>query len=98
MIPARPSSRVLAFTLIVLIVVIGIVGVLISLLLPAVQTVRESANRASCSNNLRQLGLASHNCHARHERFPPGLGYRPGPPTYVTSVFHLFPFLSQDNL
>ena len=98
MVPARPNARVLAFTLIELIVVIAIVGVLISLLLPAVQTVRESANRRSCSNNLRQLGLASHHCHDTYERLPPGLGYFSGRSTYGNAFFHLLPFLEQDNL
>jgi prepilin-type N-terminal cleavage/methylation domain-containing protein len=98
MVSVRPSARVLAFTLIELIVVIAIVGVLLLLMLPAVQRVRESANRTICSNNLRQLGLASHNCHDLHEKFPPGLGYFPGPPTYGNAFYHLLPFLEQDNL
>jgi prepilin-type processing-associated H-X9-DG protein len=67
-------------------------------MLPAVQIIRESANRVSCSNNLRQLGHASHCCHDTHEKFPPGLGYFPGPPTYGNAFFHLLPFLEQDNL
>jgi prepilin-type N-terminal cleavage/methylation domain-containing protein len=98
MVPVRPSSRVLAFTLIELIVVIGIIGVLLSLLLPAVQIVRESANRTSCSNNLRQLGLASHHCNDHYGRLPPGLGFFPRPPTRGNAFFHLLPFLEQDNL
>src|SRR5262249_23044262 len=82
-----------------LLVVIGIIAVLIGLLLPAVQKVREAANRIKCANNLKQLGLAAHYYHDANEHFPPALGYYPpAGRAFGTNYFYLLPYLGEENL
>ena len=66
----RSSGNPLAFTLVELLVVIAIIGVLIALLLPAIQAAREAARRSACSNNMKQIAIAVHNCHDTHQQFP----------------------------
>jgi prepilin-type N-terminal cleavage/methylation domain-containing protein/prepilin-type processing-associated H-X9-DG protein len=94
-----------AFTLVELLVVIAIIGVLVALLLPAVQAAREAARRMQCANNLKQLGLGLHNYHDVHKRFPPGASHGPAhiwgdryAGHHGSFLARMLPFIEEQNL
>ena len=102
----QSNAKRSAFTLVELLVVIAIIGILVALLLPAVQAAREAARRTQCRNNFKQVGVALHNYHSAHRTFPPGQIYTHSqcpdtPPNYYAGVSWsalILPFLEQTAL
>jgi prepilin-type N-terminal cleavage/methylation domain-containing protein len=88
------SAPLRAFTLVELLVVIAIIGILVSLLLPAVQSARESARRMSCQNNIRQVGMAIQNYHAQNQQLP----LAGSPSNTMSWLVFILPFIEQTNL
>jgi prepilin-type N-terminal cleavage/methylation domain-containing protein/prepilin-type processing-associated H-X9-DG protein len=87
-----------AFTLVELLVVIAIIGILVALLLPAIQAARESSRRSQCGNNLKQIGIALHNYELANKRLPPGARYKSGGKGRGSIMLFLLPYLEEAGL
>jgi prepilin-type N-terminal cleavage/methylation domain-containing protein len=96
--PHRTHTTRRGFTLVELLVVIAIIGVLVGLLLPAVQSAREAARRMQCSNNLKQIGLAMHMYIDTHQKFPPGAWNEANRGNRLAWTVFILPFMEQTNL
>jgi prepilin-type N-terminal cleavage/methylation domain-containing protein len=100
--PDQPCRR--GFTLVELLVVIAIIGILVALLLPAIQAAREAARRTECSNNLKQMGIALQNYHDTYGVFPPGgiscgnCNFTYGNPHWTTWTIAILPFMEEESL
>ncbi len=95
---ASTSKKHRAFTLVELLVVIAIIGILVGLLLPAVQAAREAARRMSCSNNLKQLGLAMHNYESAHRKIPSNFSFGNSNSGNFSIHAQMLPYMEQANL
>src|SRR5438094_1846589 len=100
--PSASSFMRRGFTLVELLVVIAIIGILVALLLPAVQSAREAARRVQCLNNVTQLGLSLHNYEFHHEMLPPGVTNPDGPirnesqGIHVSWIVKVLPYMEQN--